>query len=217
MKPHLIAAFALFGAATIVQAAGSSDLIRLYEEEVLAHDLYVALGKAHPKVMPLRNIPRSEQSHRGAMEAVLKAEGIALPKPGKGSRFVTPGLDETYAKWLAEGRESEAAACLVGTRLEDHDIADLRQAQLDFPKHKQVLSQLEAASNNHLRAFHRNLTMRGGSYPAGALPKDELQAILDDQGGGCGKCFCGAPGKGNGKGQRAGMRQGNGRRWHGGR
>ena len=222
MKRLLIPALCLV-AVTAARAAGPADLIRLYEEEILAHDLYVILGKKHPDVRPFQNIPRSEQMHRDALAGVLKAEGIALPKAPKGRRFVSEGLDDIFAKWRAEGKKSAAAACRVGVRLEDHDIADLRKAQADFPKHKEVFGQLEAASNNHLRAFHRNLTARGGEYAPEALPAADIQAILAGENK-CGACATGsrtAPngprgggGAGNGPG---GKGRGNGRGWRGGR
>ena len=201
MKTTLMLALGLLAFTPTLRAAGQDDLIRLYEEEILAHDLYVALGKIYPDIMPLRNIPQSEQMHRAAMPAILKADGITIPKARKKRQFVTPGLDKTYKKWLAEGKKSELDACRVGVRLEDHDIADLRKAQRDFPAHKEVLAQLEAASNNHLRAFHRNLSSRGGTYTAEALPAEDIQAILNDSNSGCGPSGgCGAEtcGKGNG-------------------
>lgn len=180
MKSLILSTIGLFAmAAATAAAAGPDTLIRLYEEEILAHDLYVALGRKFPEVMPLKNIPQSELRHREALAAILKTEGIKLPTPAGKRRFVSKGLNATFAKWLAEGRTSAAAACLAGVRLEDHDIADLRQAQLDFPKHKAVLAALEAASGNHLRAFHRNLTVRGGTYTPEALPADDFEAVLN--------------------------------------
>lgn len=212
---------------TVASASDSSQLVRLYEEEVLAHDLYVALAEKHPDIRPLQNIPHSEAYHQEVMAEILKAEGIAIPPPTKDRRFVTKGLDKTYRQWLKEGRKSEVDACRVGVRLEDHDIADLRQAQTAFPEHKEALANLEAASNNHLRAFHRNLTSRGGDYTAEALPMEDLTRILNSpqECGGCdGNCGKGGSGnsqggkaKGCGKGCQskasgAGQRQGNGRR-----
>jgi hypothetical protein len=192
MNTTTILALGLLAFTSVARAAGPGDLIRLYEEEILAHDLYVALGNEYPDIMPLRNIPRSELMHRDALGAILKSEGIQLPRPARGRRFVTEGLDETYVKWLAEGKKSARDACRVGVRLEDFDIVDLRKAQTDFPAHKEVLGQLEAASNNHLRAFHRNLTARDGKYTPEALSPDDLKAILSgggDGGRGCGPCM----------------------------
>jgi hypothetical protein len=203
MKSLILSTISFFAIAIPVIAV-PDGLVRLYEEEILAHDLYVALGQKFPEVMPLKNIPQSELRHRAALAAVLKAEGIDLPKPAAGQRFVSAGLDATYAKWLAEGQESAAAACRAGVRLEDHDIADLRKAQREFPKHQAVLAQLEAASNNHLRAFHRNLTARGGEYTAEAIPADDFKAILAGTNTAAGGCAAGCGPNGCGQGKPAG-------------
>ena len=195
---------------SLASAADQSNLIRLYEEEILAHDLYVELGKAYPDVRPFQNIPQSEAQHREMMAEILKQEGIALPVAPSGKRFVTKGLDRTYRQWLKEGSKSEMDACRVGVRLEDHDIADLREAQVSFPAHKEVLENLEAASNNHLRAFHRNLTARDGTYEAEALPANDFNTIVNGEmepgacGAECGKGGkCGNQGAGQ-KGAKAG-------------
>lgn len=220
---------------SLASSADPGHLIRLYEEEVLAHNLYVELGKIHPDIRPLQNIPHSEARHREVMAGILKSEGIALPKAEDGRRFVTKGLDETYHQWLKEGRRSGVDACRVGVRLEDHDIADLRLAQKAYPVHKNALGNLEAASNNHLRAFHRNMLNRGGRYEAEALSKADFTAIVegDMQRGGCGKdcdeacskngkkedcrkCGCGNS-KGQGQRGRQGQGKGRGPRSHGGR
>jgi len=208
------------GVSGFAQAADKSDLIRLYEDEILAHDLYVELGKIHPGIRPFQNIPQSEARHRQVMAGILEKEGIALPKPPEGRKFITEGLDKTYHDWLEEGRKSEMDACRVGVRLEDHDIAELRAAVKDFADHAAALAGLESASNNHLRAFHRNLTRLGGSYKAEALEEKDIAAILKGEheacGEGCaGKCGAGrglgvGQGKGNGRGN-PGARRGQGR------
>lgn len=219
MKLPVLSALILLAAHLSASAADPADLVRLYEDEILAHDLYVALGKIHPDIRPFQNIPRSEAMHRETMAGILKAEGIELPKPPEGKRFVSEGLDEIFARWLAEGLKSEADACRVGVRLEDHDIAELRKAQSGFPKHKETLAALEAASNNHFRAFHRNLKSRGGDYKAEALPAADIQKILDGEND-CGACgnACGNPdSKPSPQGNPGGGSNGNGRRFRGGR
>jgi hypothetical protein len=207
MKSSLVLAFVALGFSTVLQAAEPAALVRLHEEEILAHDLYVALSKVHPDLMPFRNIPNSEARHRDAVAAILAKEKIAGAEVPAGRRFSSPGLDLLFKNWLEEGKKSPVDACRVGVRLEEHDIADLRKAQIDFPAHKEVFAALEAASNNHLRAFHRNLTRHGGTYQPEVLTAAELQAILDGNQGACGcEGSCGAdcakPGaQGQGKGQ----------------
>lgn len=220
MKPLIVLALSL---PSLALGAGKADLIRLYEEEILAHDLYVELGKIHEGIRPFANIPHSEARHREVMEGILKQEGIEIPTAPKGRRFTTDGLDKTYRRWLKEGRKNEVAACRVGVRLEEHDIADLRQAQQDFPTHKDALASLEAASNNHLRAFHRNLTGRGGKYQPDKLPAGDFTTIVNspqqpgacgaecDQAGECkGGCSSDACGPGKAKGRNQGQGAGKG-------
>lgn len=212
MKSILVLALSALGMSSLAQAAGAPDLIRLHEEEILAHDLYVALSKIHPELMPLRNIPSSEASHREAMALILAKEKIDGPAIPEGRKFASDGLDELFNKWLEEGRKSPADACRVGVRLEEHDIADLRKAQTDFPAHKEVLGQLEAASNNHLRAFHRNLVRQGGTYQPEALTPEEMKTILEGTRGACGCAgACGEKrGQGGGPGKRGGQGRGKG-------
>ena len=197
-------------------------LVRLYEDEILAHDLHVELGKIHQDTMPLKNIPHAETRHREIMAGVLKDYGIAIPTPPKGRRFVSKGLDKTFDAWLAEGRKSPLDACRVGVRLEDHDIAELREAQKKFPGAKQTLANLEAASGNHLRAFHRNTTSRGDSYKAEALSEKDIKKILaspHSHGGNSGKSGgCRNAGNAQAPGNaRRGRGQGQQRRHRGGR
>lgn len=218
MKHRVLSVLFLLAMQFTASAADPADLIRLYEDEILAHDLYIALGKVHPDIRPFQNIPRSEAMHRETMAGILKAEGLALPKPPEGKRFVSEGLDEIFAKWLAEGVKSAADACRVGVRLEDHDIAELRKAQEGFPKHKETLSSLVAASNNHFRAFHRNLKARGGEYKTEALPEADVLKILEGENdcGVCGNACGNSESKPAPEGNRGGP-NGNGRRFRGGR
>jgi hypothetical protein len=211
MKIHLPYLLALLISST-AGAAAPQDLVRLYEEEILAHDLYVELGKIHPKLRPFQNIPHSEARHREAMAIILDLEKVGLPDPPRGRRFASPGLDDLFDRWLAEGRTSEVAACRVGVRLEEHDIADLRAAQISFPKHRNVLKRLEEASERHLRAFHRNLTQARGHYQPKALPVADFEAIIEREAEGR---ACGGRGRGperrakeSGRGPRRGQGRG---------
>lgn len=224
MKTTIVTSMASLLVSSFTLAASTDDLIRLYEEEILAHDLYVELGKTHPDIRPFKNIPQSEARHRVAMEAILKKEQVDLPEPAKGKKFVTPGLDRTFKRWLKEGKKTPADACRVGVRLEEHDIVDLRNAAKDFPAHRAVLEQLEMASGNHLRAFHRNLTAYDGTYKAEVMTDAEWTRVLAEEGScgaGCGaKCDAGPGPKGQGGAQkgkaRAGQGSGRGPRGQGG-
>lgn len=155
-------------------------LAALYEEEILAHDLYVAFGKQWPEVRPFQNIPRSEQMHREAMAGILKNSRVPLPRSASGQKFATSGLNDLFDRLRNQGSESETAALRAGALIEEKDIADLRsmQAELKSESDKAVLANLEAASGNHFRAFVRNLEARGEPYSPSVLSQADANKIL---------------------------------------
>ena len=162
-------------------AGGSTGpLVALYEEEILAHDLYVAFGKRWPDVRPFQNIPRSEQMHREAMAGVLKANGVPVPPNRVSGAFATPELSALFQKLSGQGARSEIEALRAGALIEETDIADLRRARAEARSEsdKAVFAGLEAASGNHFRAFVRNIQARGGTYDPTVLSRSDAEAIL---------------------------------------
>jgi hypothetical protein len=162
-------------------------LVSLYEEEILAHDLYVTFGKQWPEVRPFQNIPRSEQMHREAMAGVLKCNRVPLPRSASGRKFATSGLNDLYDKLRDQGSKSEVAALRAGALVEETDIADLRkmQAGTKSDSDKAVFANLEAASGNHFRAFVRNLEARGEKYKPSVLsPADSAKILATASSGG---------------------------------
>ncbi|MFZ4777483.1 MAG: DUF2202 domain-containing protein [Terrimicrobiaceae bacterium] len=186
--PLILAAFL---SALLPQAIGSdkttsgpggigAEMVALYEEEVLAHDLYVAFGKQWPDVRPFQNIPRSEQMHREAMSGVLKNNRVPLPRSANGQKFATSGLNDLFSRLRDQGSKSEVDALRAGALIEETDIADLRamQAGSNSDSDKAVFANLEAASGNHFRAFVRNLEARGVKYTPSVLSQSDANKIL---------------------------------------
>jgi len=164
------------------------NLVSLYEEEILAHDLYVAFGKQWPDVRPFQNIPRSEQMHREAMSGVLENNRVPLPRSDSGRKFATSELNDLFDKLREQGSKSEVAALRAGALIEETDIADLRKMQAisKSDSDKAVFANLEAASGNHFRAFVRNLEARGEKYmPSVLSPADAGKILAAALSGGC--------------------------------
>lgn len=135
-------------------------LIFMREEEKLARDVYSAFAaKYNSRVF--QNITRSEQRHMDALKVLLDRYGIQDPvgtnAPGV---FSNHELQELYDALIAKGSVSLMEALAVGTLIEEVDIEDLdeRAAGLDPGSDiSAVYAQLWRASENHLRAFTRNL------------------------------------------------------------
>ncbi|PDW01127.1 hypothetical protein A9Q02_08095 [Candidatus Chloroploca asiatica] len=173
--------------ATNLSQEQRDGLVFMREEEKLAHDLYIALG-ATWKLPVFTNIAASEQTHTDAVKTLLERYGIADPAastaPGV---FSDPALQALYNDLLAEGKTSVTAALSIGAAVEEIDILDLRERTTsDLPADiARVYSQLEAASENHLRAFvsqYENQT--GTAYEPQYLSMAEYTAIMEAAGQG---------------------------------
>lgn len=184
-------------------AEDASATLALAREEKLARDVYRALGRRHG--LPIfAHIAEAEQRHLEAVARSLppaEAEAlVALPE----GRFGDPAVDALYVALVAEGEVSELTALAVGLRIEEMDLADLAEhaSALD----PSVARHLARGSRNHLRAFFRQHTARGGTYVARHLPQGELEAIArseHERGPHAGR---GGRGRGQGAGQGAGPR-----------
>lgn len=160
-------------------------LLHMTEEEKLAHDVYVALGDTWD-VGVFDRISGAEATHLAAMQQLLDAHGIADPTDGNGlGEFTDPAFDDLYDDLVARGSTSVVDALKVGAFIEETDILDL-QAAIDDTTATDILTvytRLLAGSENHLRAFERQLSMLGVSYDPVLLSDEAYATILDGTSG----------------------------------
>ena len=91
----------------------------------------------------------------------MNSRGIADPRKSDIGKFTDPDLQALYDKLIAQGNQSQSEAYKVGVVIEETDIADINKMlkSLD-PKDtdiKAVLENLLNGSENHLRAFNRQV------------------------------------------------------------
>jgi hypothetical protein len=145
---------------TPLTPAEADGLTFMREEEKLARDVYVLFGDRY-NVRIFDNIARSESRHMAAVKRLMDIYSVPDPVgadvPGS---FKDPVLSELYTSLTAQGERSLAEALRVGVVIEKRDISDLKDriAATDRPDLKAVYGNLLRASNNHLRAFNRQLT-----------------------------------------------------------
>ena len=173
--------------ASIVADIPSSDvsdseiagLIQMREEEKLARDVYSELYDIWG-VAIFRNIASSEQTHTDAVKTLLDRYGITDPVTSD-ERGVLTNSDfvALYASLVEAGSGSLVDALTVGATIEDLDIYDLGQllADVDNDDIRTVYQNLERGSENHMRAFVRQLDSRGSSYSAQYISQDEVDRI----------------------------------------
>ena len=159
-------AVALFGALALAPGASAAfvttltttqkaQLKYLIEEEKLARDVYTYLaGKVTTR--KFSNIAASEQTHMNYLKTLMIKYKITNPTTGKAAGvFVNKDIQALYKALTVEGSAGLIQAFGVGVKIEDVDIASLKQllAKAMPADVKAALDLLLAASYNHLEAF----------------------------------------------------------------
>ncbi len=159
--------------------AEAADLLFMREEEKLARDVYISMYREYG-LRVFRNIPRAEQRHMDAILGLLETYGLEDPILGFGE-FANPELQELYDTLVAKGLESRLDALMVGALIEEVDMEDLVDAieRTDKADIQTVYGNLLAGSENHLRAFVRNIeALTGETYQAQWITQEEVDEIL---------------------------------------
>jgi len=196
-------------------AAGTSlnadSLIRMWDEEKLARDVYTSLSKTSN--LPIfQKIAGAESRHMQSMEGLIAASGGAAATLNKTPGvFLVPEHQQLYTSLVAAGSQSPVEALKVGAKIEEMDIADLQivLGQTADRRQQQVLQNLMRGSYNHLQAFSGQLTQQGASYQAQFLPQADFDRIAQggngQQGGQGGQMGQGAQGGPFGQGGQFGQ------------
>ena len=172
--------------------AEAEGLRFMREEEKLAQDVYTLLGAKYDSRV-FSNISRSEAEHTATVKGFLDAFQVVDPAAGNAAGvYENDDLQALYAQLVAQGQTSFTEAVKVGIAIEERDIADLkaRIAGTDREDLKAMYSNLLRASENHLRAFTRQLDGSGGTGGEGyGSGQGGGQGQGQGYGGGQGDCY----------------------------
>lgn len=191
-----------------ITESDTESLKYMREEEKLARDFYREMYKKY-SVKPFKNIKEAEQIHMDAVKDLLAANNIEDPvKSDETGSFTNTELKALYDKLIEKGNLSLTEALNAGALIEETDINDLNK-EINSTSNQTIkdsYTYLKHASENHLRAFVRNLKFNNIEYSPVVLSKDEYDKIIssDNSGNnnGCinknnGKCQNNCNGKGN--------------------
>lgn len=136
-----------------------NDIIYMLEEEKLSRDVYEFLD-AKWDLMVFNNLKQSEQHHMEMVEYLLSNYKVSYKISNESGVFYNNKMQKLYDDLIEKGSKSEYDALEVGKTIELVDIKDLENAmkQTTNSEIKGVYSRLIFGSNNHLRAFNRNLS-----------------------------------------------------------
>lgn len=188
---------------TPLSQAEIDGLLWMREEEKLARDVYnVFFDQYHAQIFA--TIAASEQQHMDAILTLLNRYGLADPAAGNDpGEFTNPDLQALYDQLVTQGAASLQAAYQVGVTIEVTDIDDLdeRLADVTHRDIRQVYLNLKSASQNHLRAFQRQLPGAADARPGrgfglvkpfadrGLARVSNWGRMQGCQAGGCGQCW----------------------------
>lgn len=168
-------------ASSVMDQKEVESLMYMREEEKLARDVYIALGKKW-NTRVFENISSAEQTHMDAVLLLLNKYNIQDPVGNNGPGvFTNQKLQALYNQLVTQGSLSSVEAFRMGTTIEDLDIYDLENA-LGFVQNadvKMVYGNLLRGSENHLRAFYRNVLRTGGVYTPQYISQTEFDAIIN--------------------------------------
>ncbi len=158
-------------------------ILFMREEEKLARDVYTHLYGIHP-LRPFLNISRSEQAHMDAILYLIDTFHLEDPVgTNPAGVFRNEELQHLYHELIAKGEESREEALRVGAFIEEVDIIDLQTELENVAMDENVIrvyTNLCRASENHLRAFVRVLTLYDMDYTPVRLDQDEFERIMGE-------------------------------------
>ncbi|MCA9347018.1 DUF2202 domain-containing protein [Candidatus Saccharibacteria bacterium] len=135
------------------------QLLYLIEEEKLAHDVYTVLYEKYGARV-FGSILNSESTHQGKVLTLLEARNIKDPRIDQIGKFQNTDLQQLYDELIAKGLTGEMDAYQVGVAIEERDIKDISNqlATTTEPDIIYALESLRSGSENHLRAFNRQIS-----------------------------------------------------------
>ncbi len=141
-----------------ITEAQKASLLFMYQEEKVARDVYITLGKKYPTATTFANIQLSEQQHMDAVESLCNKYGVDISNVNEAivGKFVLPELQNLYNTLIVQGSVSLLEAQKVGVAIELKDITDILAAEVGMPSDVvQVFENLRSGSYSHLDAFNK--------------------------------------------------------------
>ena len=175
------------------------------EEEKLARDVYITLGTKYPESTTFGRIDDSEERHKCAVTDMLEKYGVPNPSTNDNVGVFTGEaygwyFSEKYKELVDIGSSSELDAQYVGAFIEELDMLDINQCPqvivetdngindisgcgkvyTDKPDIQRLYGYLLEGSEEHLRAYVRNIEKEigEGNYQAQVLAQEQVDAIL---------------------------------------
>jgi len=170
---------------TSLSADEQNGLLYMVEEEKLARDVYLTLYN-ETGLQVFGNIAQSEQRHMDVVLSLMERYNLTVPATlNEVGVFQNEELQSLYNKLVAMGSENVTDALKVGALIEETDIKDLQDwmAKSDNADINSVYERLMMGSEDHLRAFTRNLEVHDVTYTPQVLSEEQYNKIISSMSG----------------------------------
>lgn len=202
MKKFIFILAVMYSAIAFAQSLSENEkagILLMREEEKMARDVYQSLNDKWDQ-MPFVHISESEINHMARMKLLIDKYQLKDPVEKNADQrgvYENMMLKKLYEELTTSGKTSLEAAFRAGAKVEEVDIRDLKEAMANTSNAeiKSTYSDLINASENHLRAFVRNLKRLDVMYTPVVMNQAAFDAIINNQHGmgmgmGNGKCNC---------------------------
>jgi hypothetical protein len=155
----VISSMNFYGQNTSLSDEVIKDMKYMVEEEKLARDVYEFLDNTW-NIRVFNNIKQSEQRHMEMMQNLLSTNNVEYDLSDESGLFFNKELQKLYNELIEKGSKSKYDALEVGKLIEVTDIKDITDAieNTNDSYIKTVYTNLLKASQNHLKAFERQLS-----------------------------------------------------------
>lgn len=158
-----------------------AGLLFMREEEKLARDVYITFYQKYG-LRVFNNISYSEETHTEAVKLLIQKYNLTDPVVNDIiGTFVNQDLQNLYNQLIERGNISDIEALKVGAAIEEIDILDLIDQINNNVDNQDIIfvyNNLKKGSENHLRAFVRNLSARGVAYSPVYLDMETYNQII---------------------------------------
>ncbi|MBN2767118.1 MAG: DUF2202 domain-containing protein [Paludibacteraceae bacterium] len=161
----------------------SNEEMGLYlmrEEEKMAMDIYAYFYEKY-QIPIFNNIAKSESKHTSAVLRLVNYFGLKDPALEPTAEYSNEEIQHLYTKLTSEANTIEEALS-TGAFIEEYDIADLKKliAETQNADIKLVYANLLRGSENHIKAFAKQLKFRGIEYVPQILSQEEYNSIINE-------------------------------------
>lgn len=159
-----------------------SGILFMREEEKLARDVYLTFADLYPTYSIFSNIASSEQQHMDSIKRLIDRYDLVDPVGDNIiGEFTDDSLQQLYNTLVLQGSQSIIDALEVGAAIEEIDILDIKEylAISDEWMINRIYNNLLDGSENHLRAFVKELSMQGVTYQPEYLDEETFNDIIN--------------------------------------